>query len=91
MIPLFTADNPRDEDPEVIIDQMEKGVPAEAFNKTLRITNRKQAIKAACMDLKPGDVLLIAGKGHEAYQEIQGEKLPFDDYEIVENICKQLF
>ena len=88
---IFTADNPRDEDPEVIIDQMEKGVPAEAFNKTLRITNRKQAIKAACMDLKPGDVLLIAGKGHEAYQEIQGEKLPFDDYEIVENICKQLF
>ena len=88
---IFTADNPRDEDPEMIIDQMEKGVPAEDFKKTLRITNREQAIKAACMDLKSGDVLLIAGKGHEAYQEIQGEKLPFDDYEIVENICKQLF
>lgn len=88
---IFTADNPRDEDPEVIIDQMEKGVPAEAFKKTLRITNRKQAIKAACMELETGDVLLVAGKGHEAYQEVQGKKMPFDDYTIVENICKQLF
>ena len=88
---IFTADNPRDEDPESIIDEMEKGVRPEDYKKTLRISNRKSAIKAACMELKAGDVLLVAGKGHENYQEIKGERLPFDDYTIVKEICKQLF
>ena len=88
---IFTADNPRDEDPENIIDDMEKGVRPEDYKKTLRISNRKSAIKAACMDLQAGDVLLIAGKGHESYQEIKGERLPFDDYATVKEICKQLF
>ena len=88
---IFTADNPRDEDPEHIIDEMEKGVPGEDYKKTLRIVNRKSAIKAACISLAPGDVLLIAGKGHENYQEIKGERLPFDDYTTVKEICKQLF
>ena len=88
---IFTADNPRDEDPEQIIDEMEKGVPGEDYKKTLRITNRKSAIKAACISLAPGDVLLIAGKGHENYQEIKGERFPFDDYTTVKEICKQLF
>ena len=88
---IFTADNPRDEDPENIIDDMEKGVRPEDYKKTLRISNRKSAIKAACMELQAGDVLLIAGKGHESYQEIKGERLPFDDYATVKEICKQLF
>lgn len=88
---IFTADNPRSEDPEVIIDQMEKGVPPEHYKKTLRIVNRAQAIKAACMELVPGDVLLVAGKGHETYQEINGVKIPFDDFKMVKNICEQLF
>ena len=88
---IFTADNPRDEDPESIIDEMEKGVRPEDYKKTLRISNRKSAIKAACMELQAGDVLLIAGKGHESYQEIKGERLPFDDYATVKEICKQLF
>jgi UDP-N-acetylmuramoyl-L-alanyl-D-glutamate--2,6-diaminopimelate ligase len=88
---IFTADNPRDEDPELIIDAMEAGVSPENYKKTLRITNREQAIKAACMTLTAGDVLLIAGKGHENYQEIKGIKSPFDDYLIAQKICKQLF
>ena len=88
---IFISDNPRDEDPEVIIDQMEAGVAPEDFKKTLRITQRKAAIKTACMELTEGDVLLIAGKGHENYQEINGVKTPFDDYLIVSEICKHLF
>jgi len=88
---IFTADNPRDEDPELIIDAMEAGVSPEDFKKTLRITSREQAIKAACMSLMPGDVLLIAGKGHEDYQEINGIRSPFDDYLVAQKICKQLF
>jgi UDP-N-acetylmuramoyl-L-alanyl-D-glutamate--2,6-diaminopimelate ligase len=70
---------------------MEAGVAPEDFKKTQRITQRKAAIKAACMELTEGDVLLIAGKGHENYQEINGVKTPFDDYLIVNEICKQLF
>lgn len=88
---IFTADNPRDEDPELIIDAMEAGVSPEDFKKTLRITSREQAIKAACMSLISGDVLLIAGKGHEDYQEINGIRSPFDDYLVAQKICKQLF
>ena len=88
---IFTSDNPRNEDPESIIDQMEAGVSPSDYKKSLRITNRKAAIKAGCMSLTPGDVLLVAGKGHENYQEIKGEKHPFDDYALVKEICKQLF
>lgn len=88
---IFTSDNPRDEDPEQIIDEMEAGVAPQDYKKTLRITQRKPAIKAACMELSAGDVLLIAGKGHESYQEINGVKTPFDDYLVVEEICKQLY
>ena len=88
---IFTADNPRDEDPDKIIDEMEVGVAPEDYKKTLRITQRRSAIKAGCMGLSQGDVLLIAGKGHENYQEIKGVKTPFDDYLIVEEICNQLF
>jgi UDP-N-acetylmuramoyl-L-alanyl-D-glutamate--2,6-diaminopimelate ligase len=80
---IFTSDNPRSEDPDVIIEEMEKGVSSENEDKYLSITNRRQAIKTACKLAKKGDILLIAGKGHETYQIIKGEKTDFDDYKIV--------
>jgi UDP-N-acetylmuramoyl-L-alanyl-D-glutamate--2,6-diaminopimelate ligase len=80
---IFTSDNPRTENPDLIIEQMEQGVTTENVEKTLSITNRKQAIKTASKLAKKGDILLVAGKGHEAYQEINGVKNDFDDYKIV--------
>jgi len=80
---IFTSDNPRSENPEDIIHDMEKGVPIEDIKKTLSIVNRKEAIKTACSMAHSGDILLIAGKGHEKYQEIKGEIIPFDDLEVV--------
>ena len=82
----FTSDNPRDEDPESIIEQMSEGVDPVYFKKTISITHRKEAIKLAYQLSKPGDVVLIAGKGHENYQEAKGEKFPFDDYKIAQEI-----
>ena len=78
---ILTSDNPRTEDPEKILDDMEKGVSAELKRKTLRIADRREAIKTAVMLAGPGDVILIAGKGHENYQEINGVKHHFDDRE----------
>ena len=83
---IFTSDNPRTEDPDTIIEQMEEGVTKENTKKTLSITNRKQAIKTASKLAKKGDILLIAGKGHETYQEINGVKNDFDDYKIVQEM-----
>lgn len=80
---IFTSDNPRDEDPEVILEEMGKGVAPEMFKKTIKIANRSEAIKLAVTLAQPNDVILIAGKGHEKYQEIKGVKHPFDDKEIV--------
>ncbi len=80
---ILTSDNPRDEDPELILDQMMGGVEGQHFKKVLRISDRKEAIKAAVMMAEAGDVILIAGKGHETYQEIKGVKHPFDDKQIV--------
>lgn len=80
---IFTSDNPRKEDPEVIIDEMEKGVTPNNYKKTLRITDRKQAIKAAVAMAEKGDIILVAGKGHEKYQEINGVKTPFDDKQLL--------
>lgn len=80
---IFTSDNPRSEDPQVILDEMEKGVPAEYYNRTLSILDRKQAIKAACQMANENDIILIAGKGHETYQEINGIRHDFDDFKIV--------
>lgn len=85
---IFTSDNPRTEDPELIIKDMEAGVEAIHYKKTLSVTNRKEAIKAACSMSSPGDIILIAGKGHEKYQEINGEKLPFDDLEILKEMLQ---
>lgn len=83
---VFTSDNPRTENPETIIAQMEAGVPAEYYKKTTSITNRKEAIKAACQMAQEGDIILIAGKGHETYQEINGERFDFDDFKIVNEL-----
>jgi UDP-N-acetylmuramoyl-L-alanyl-D-glutamate--2,6-diaminopimelate ligase len=87
---ILTSDNPRNEDPEEILNQMEKGIsPADAKN-FLRISDRKEAIKTACSLSQSGDIILIAGKGHEKYQEIKGEKYPFDDFEIFKETVKTL-
>ena len=86
---IFTSDNPRSENPELIIEEMEEGVTKENEAKFLSITNRKQAIKTACKIAKQGDILLIAGKGHETYQIIKGEKTDFDDYKIVNELLNK--
>lgn len=87
---IFTSDNPRSEVPEAIIEDIEKGVEPQHYKKTISITDRKQAIKTACQMAKPNDIILIAGKGHETYQEIKGVKSDFDDYKIVREILKEL-
>jgi UDP-N-acetylmuramoyl-L-alanyl-D-glutamate--2,6-diaminopimelate ligase len=87
---ILTSDNPRSEDPDAIIKEMELGVAAENYKKTVSITDRKQAIKLACQFAQPNDIILIAGKGHENYQEIQGVRHHFDDMETVNEILEQL-
>jgi len=87
---IFTSDNPRSEVPETIIEDIEKGVEPQNFKKTVSIVDRKQAIKAACQMAQSNDIILIAGKGHETYQEIKGERFDFDDYKIVQEFLKQL-
>jgi UDP-N-acetylmuramoyl-L-alanyl-D-glutamate--2,6-diaminopimelate ligase len=76
---IFTSDNPRTENPETILEEMEEGVSAENLKKIITISDRRQAIKTACKFSETGDILLIAGKGHENYQEISGERFHFDD------------
>ena len=76
---IFTSDNPRTENPETILEEMEIGVSAENLKKIITISDRRQAIKTACKFSETGDILLIAGKGHENYQEISGERFHFDD------------
>ncbi|MEN8248164.1 MAG: UDP-N-acetylmuramoyl-L-alanyl-D-glutamate--2,6-diaminopimelate ligase [Bacteroidota bacterium] len=80
---IMTSDNPRNEDPEKILDDMMTGVNASDKRKVLRMTNREEAIKSACMMANKNDIILVAGKGHEDYQEIKGERLPFDDREVL--------
>jgi len=80
---ILTSDNPRSEDPEQIIEEMKKGIEIDQKKNTLVITNRKEAIKTAVTLAKPGDLILVAGKGHEKYQEIKGIKYPFDDKKLL--------
>ncbi len=80
---ILTSDNPRTENPEAIIADMKKGISSDAAQKVLSITNREQAIRTACHLAQNGDIILVAGKGHEKYQEIQGVKRPFDDKKIL--------
>ena len=87
---VFTSDNPRTEVPETIIEDIEKGVEAQNFKKTLSIVDRKQAIKTACQFAKSGDIILIAGKGHETYQDVNGVKSDFDDLKIVKELLAKL-
>jgi UDP-N-acetylmuramoyl-L-alanyl-D-glutamate--2,6-diaminopimelate ligase len=87
---VLTSDNPRTEDPELIIEEMMTGVEGQHFKKTLSITNRKEAIKSACSMAEKGDIILIAGKGHETYQEINGVRHDFDDLEIVKELLIKL-
>jgi UDP-N-acetylmuramoyl-L-alanyl-D-glutamate--2,6-diaminopimelate ligase len=87
---IFTSDNPRSENPQTILDEMEVGVSGENYKKTLTVLDRRQAIKTACKLAKTGDIILIAGKGHEDYQEVNGVRSHFDDLEEVTNCFNQL-
>ncbi|WP_339835053.1 UDP-N-acetylmuramoyl-L-alanyl-D-glutamate--2,6-diaminopimelate ligase [uncultured Flavobacterium sp.] len=87
---ILTSDNPRTEVPEAIIEDMEKGVEPQNFKKTVSIVDRKQAIKTACIMANENDIILIAGKGHENYQEINGVRHDFDDLKIVTELLTQL-
>ncbi|MEJ7778822.1 MAG: UDP-N-acetylmuramoyl-L-alanyl-D-glutamate--2,6-diaminopimelate ligase [Daejeonella sp.] len=80
---VLTSDNPRSEEPEQIIKDMEAGVMPHNRKKTLSITDRREAIRTACHLAQPGDIILVAGKGHEKYQDTAGVKLPFDDKKIL--------
>ena len=80
---IITSDNPRFENPQDIINDMLAGLTPEDMKKTISIVDRREAIRTACMMASPGDAILVAGKGHEDYQIIQGVKHHFDDHEII--------
>jgi UDP-N-acetylmuramoyl-L-alanyl-D-glutamate--2,6-diaminopimelate ligase len=85
---ILTSDNPRNEEPMEIIKDMQAGVSPSDVRKTLVMADREEAIKTACMMAKENDIILVAGKGHETYQEINGVKHPFDDKEVVSRMMK---
>lgn len=87
---ILTSDNPRSEDPNQIIEEMNAGVPGYHFKKTISVVDRKQAIKTAISMAEKGDIILIAGKGHEKYQEINGIKYDFDDRQIALELFEQM-
>jgi UDP-N-acetylmuramoyl-L-alanyl-D-glutamate--2,6-diaminopimelate ligase len=87
---IFTSDNPRSEDPEQIIRDMEAGLGSGAKRKSISIVDRREAIKTAISLAKPEDIILVAGKGHEKYQEIKGVKNHFDDKEVVREVFEML-
>jgi UDP-N-acetylmuramoyl-L-alanyl-D-glutamate--2,6-diaminopimelate ligase len=86
---ILTSDNPRFEEPDEIIRDMEEGLTGVSPKKWLKITDRKEAIRTACLLAQTGDVVLIAGKGHEDYQEVKGVKFHFNDREIVMTIFNE--
>jgi len=88
---ILTSDNPRSEDPNAIIADMKAGIEADKNKKILVIVDRKEAIRTACLLAKIGDIILIAGKGHETYQEVKGVKHHFDDREITKQILDELY
>ena len=83
---VFTSDNPRSENPTQIIDDIMDGVSSENLEKVTRIIDRREAIEMALSIAKKNDIVLVAGKGHESYQEINGIKNNFDDFEVIKNI-----
>lgn len=87
---VFTSDNPRNEEPEAIIQEMEAGLQPSAKRKYISITDRREAIKTAVALADKEDIVLIAGKGHEKYQEIKGIKYPFDDKEVLKSMFELL-
>ena len=87
---ILTADNPRTEDPEQILREMEAGIEPQHYKKSMTITDRFQAIKTACQLAQAHDIILIAGKGHETYQEIHGVRYEFDDMQHVQELLIQL-
>ena len=87
---FLTSDNPRSEDPSEIIHEMEKGIAPGEIMKTISIVDRKEAIKAAVQFALPGDIILVAGKGHEKYQEVKGIKTPFDDKKILQEMFQHI-
>ncbi|MFT7352915.1 MAG: UDP-N-acetylmuramoyl-L-alanyl-D-glutamate--2,6-diaminopimelate ligase [Flavobacterium sp.] len=87
---ILTSDNPRTENPKIILEEMESGIEPQNFKKAMIIEDRKQAIKTAVQLANPKDIILIAGKGHETYQEINGVKHDFDDLKLVKEFLKQL-
>ena len=87
---ILTSDNPRTEDPNTIIDEMMEGVDAANFRKTLSIVDRAQAIKAAASMAEKNDIILIAGKGHEKYQEVNGVRHDFDDLATIKELFTKL-
>jgi UDP-N-acetylmuramoyl-L-alanyl-D-glutamate--2,6-diaminopimelate ligase len=87
---IFTSDNPRSEDPEIIINEIKAGVKVSNLKKVLKISNREEAIEAAVSQAQKGDIILIAGKGHEDYQEINGVKTHFDDFEKLRNAFEKM-
>src|SRR5690606_21986972 len=87
---IFTSDNPRTESPSQIIREMEAGVEAQNMQKVLVIENREQAIKTACQLARTNDIILIAGKGHETYQETNGKRIDFDDFKIVREFLGEM-
>jgi UDP-N-acetylmuramoyl-L-alanyl-D-glutamate--2,6-diaminopimelate ligase len=87
---IFTSDNPRSEPPLIIIEEMEAGVEPQNLRKVLSIENRNQAIKTACQLAVPNDIILVAGKGHETYQETNGARVDFDDFKIIKEVLTGL-
>ena len=87
---ILTSDNPRSEDPEAILAEMQAGVEPQDYKKALKVTDRKEAIRTAIALAQPGDIILVAGKGHEKYQEIKGVKYPFDDFEVLKETFNQM-
>ena len=83
---IITSDNPRFEDPQMIIDDMLTGLTSQQKKKVVTIVDRREAIRTATMMAEKGDIILIAGKGHEDYQEIKGVKNHFDDHEVVREV-----
>ncbi|HOI32168.1 MAG TPA: cyanophycin synthetase, partial [Bacteroidales bacterium] len=86
---ILTSDNPRTENPETIIQEMRKGVAAEHYNRVLAVTNRREAIRTAVALASKGDIILVAGKGHETYQEINGIRQPFDDKKELSKVLNE--
>lgn len=87
---ILTSDNPRGEDPMDILREMEAGIPPDMKRHALTIPDRREAIKAACSFAGDGDIVLVAGKGHEKYQEIAGQRYPFDDKAVLRETFEAL-